>query len=157
MTVNKRKKVTKYRGSKSHGGGAKKKRRGAGHRGGRGMAGSGKRADQKKPTIMKLYGYDEYFGKHGFVSKNAKIYRCVNLEELENKADRLVQEGKAKVEKGVYMINLHDLGFEKLLGTGKVTKKMHIHADAASAHAITKVEGAGGKVTVAHQVEEKAE
>ena len=41
-----------------------KKRRGAGNRGGRGMAGSGKRADQKKPTILKLYG-SSYFGKRG--------------------------------------------------------------------------------------------
>ena len=68
MTTNKRKKVVKYRGSHTHGGGAKKKRRGAGHRGGRGMAGSGKRADQKKPTILKLYG-NSYFGKKGFSPK----------------------------------------------------------------------------------------
>ena len=46
MSVNKTKKVGKYRGSKTHGGGHMKKRRGAGNRGGRGMAGTGKRADQ---------------------------------------------------------------------------------------------------------------
>ena len=68
MTVNKRKKVTRYRGSKTHGGGAKKKRRGAGNRGGRGMGGSGKRADSKKPS---LWGA-KYFGKHGFVSLNVR-------------------------------------------------------------------------------------
>ena len=67
----KRKKVNKYRGSQTHGGGAKKKRRGAGNRGGRGMAGSGKRADQKKPSILKEYG-NRYFGKRGFRSKNKK-------------------------------------------------------------------------------------
>ena len=53
------------RGTSSHGWGSKKKHRGAGHRGGKGMAGSGKRADQKKPTILNLYGND-YYGKKGF-------------------------------------------------------------------------------------------
>ena len=53
MTVNRRKKVVKQRGSHTHGWGSKKKHRGAGNRGGRGMAGSGKRADQRKPSILK--------------------------------------------------------------------------------------------------------
>ena len=62
MPVNKRKKATRFRAKTTHGYGSMKKNRGAGNRGGRGMAGSGKRADQKKPTILKLYG-NEYFGK----------------------------------------------------------------------------------------------
>ena len=65
MPVNKRTKLSRYRGSHTHGCGSKKKRRGAGHKGGKGMAGSGKRADQKKPTILKLYGND-YYGRRGF-------------------------------------------------------------------------------------------
>ena len=48
MVINKSKKKLKYRGSKTHGCGSMKKRRGAGHRGGRGAAGSGKRGDTKK-------------------------------------------------------------------------------------------------------------
>ena len=64
MVVNKSKKKLKYRGSKTHGCGSMKKRRGAGHRGGRGAAGSGKRGDAKKPSI---WG-GRYFGKHGFIN-----------------------------------------------------------------------------------------
>jgi len=45
-----KRKVQRYRGSKTHGSGSMKKRRGAGHRGGRGNAGSGKRGDAKKPS-----------------------------------------------------------------------------------------------------------
>jgi len=67
MSINKRTKRSRQRGSHTHGWGAKKKHRGAGNRGGRGMAGTGKRADQKKPTIMNLYG-NEYFGKRGFLA-----------------------------------------------------------------------------------------
>ena len=48
MVVNRRKKVVKYRGHSNHGGGMRKKRRGAGSRGGRGNAGTGKRAGHKK-------------------------------------------------------------------------------------------------------------
>ena len=47
MTVNRRRKRVRQRGSKTHGWGAKKKHRGKGNRGGKGMAGSGKRADSK--------------------------------------------------------------------------------------------------------------
>ena len=52
-----RKKNTRQRGSKTHGCGSMKKRRGAGHRGGRGAAGSGKRGDCKKPSIWKNKKY----------------------------------------------------------------------------------------------------
>ena len=53
MTVNKRKKNVRQRGHKTHGWGEKKKHRGKGHQGGAGMAGTGKRADSKKPSIWK--------------------------------------------------------------------------------------------------------
>ena len=66
MTVNKRTKSSRDRGSKTHGCGSMKKRRGAGNRGGRGMAGTGKRADQNKPSIWKN---KKYFGKYGFKKK----------------------------------------------------------------------------------------
>ena len=46
----------------THGTGARKKAKGTGHRGGKGMSGSGKRADHKKTLITKLYGH-KYFGK----------------------------------------------------------------------------------------------
>ena len=81
--INKRKKLSRYRGSHTHGGGAKKKRRGSGHRGGVGMAGSGKRADHKKQMVFKLYGKN-YFGKHGFKTHPKKIkIKIINLEDLE--------------------------------------------------------------------------
>ena len=54
MVTYKTKKVSKYRGSSNHGGGMRKKRRGAGSRGGRGNAGTGKRAGQKKAGLKNL-------------------------------------------------------------------------------------------------------
>ncbi|MFH1511175.1 MAG: uL15m family ribosomal protein [Candidatus Woesearchaeota archaeon] len=129
MTVNKRKKNSRQRGSMTHGWGAKKKHRGAGNRGGRGMAGSGKRADQKKPSLMKD---KHYFGKHGFVNKQRKTLRCINIEELQ----RL----------GKDTINLTELGYDKLLSKGKATAKYKITAKYATPKAKEKIEKAGGTI-----------
>lgn len=144
MVTFKRKKVKKYRGSKTHGGGAKKKRRGAGNRGGRGMAGTGKRADQKKPSILKKYGHS-YFGKRGFFIK-AKKKRIINLYELENKVESLLKENLIKKENDSYIINLKELGYDKLLGFGKISKKYIINVGSFSKKAKNKIEELGGKI-----------
>lgn len=59
------------RGAGSCGWGARKKHKKAGHKGGVGMSGTGKRADQKKTLVIKLYGND-YFGKQGITSKRSR-------------------------------------------------------------------------------------
>ena len=147
MTTHKRKKVVKYRGSHTHGGGAKKKRRGSGHRGGRGMAGTGKRADTKKPSI----NVSTYFGKHGFISKNVEPVNVINLEYFESHADQLVAQGKAEKRADGYHIDLAKFGYDKLLGGGSVTKKYHFITRYAAAGAIEKVKQAGGEVVVLEQ------
>ena len=131
MTVHKRKKVKKLRGSKTHGWGAMKKHRGAGNRGGRGMAGTGKRADQKKPSILKEYG-NSYFGKKGFniPQKIKKIKKAINILELPDKD----------------IINLKEMGYDKLLGKGEVTKKLKITVPYCSKKAKEKIEAKGGEV-----------
>ncbi|MBL7147400.1 MAG: 50S ribosomal protein L15 [Nanoarchaeota archaeon] len=146
MVTFKRKKVTKYRGSKTHGGGAMKKRRGAGNRGGRGNAGSGKRADQKKESFLKIYGKD-YFGKKGFKSKYKKE-KIINLQELENKLEKLLKKNLIKKEKDTYIINLKELNYNKLLGSGKIFNKYQITVDSFSKKAKEKVEKLGGKINV---------
>ena len=54
MKTKKRKKSSRMHGRKAgtHGWGARKKHKKSGHRGGKGMAGTGKRADQKKTLIL---------------------------------------------------------------------------------------------------------
>ena len=123
MTVNRRKKDTRMRGSHTHGWGSKKKHRGSGNRGGKGMAGTGKRSYAVKPSIWK----EEYFGKHGFVSKNRAVREGVNIEYLDSNAKKLVDKKAAKIENGAVVINLAELGFDKLLGKGRVTKIGRAH------------------------------
>lgn len=144
MPTNKRRKVVRYRGSQTHGGGAKKKRRGAGHRGGRGMAGSGKRADQKKPTILKLYG-PEYFGKHGFVHHIKKNKKVINLDYLNEILRDLIKENKIKRDGNKYVVNLRELGYNKLLGKGSVKEELHIIGN-VSKKAKDKIESNKGSV-----------
>ena len=143
MTVNKRKKNTRQRGSKTHGWGAKKKHRGKGHQGGAGMAGTGKRADSKKPSIWK----ERYFGKYGFVSKTPKIkINSVNVSYIEEHLNKFISSGLAKEENGFYSVELEKIGFNKLLGDGRVSMKFKIKAPYASKTAIEKVKEAGGEV-----------
>lgn len=134
MPSRKRKKNVRFRGSHTHGWGAKKKHRGAGNRGGRGNAGTGKRADQKKPTILKLYG-NKYFGKHGFYSLRKKK-KAINLDTL----------SLILTKKPVKEINLNDLGYDKLLGKGKFDMAVSIRADSWTSKAEHKVKKAGGSL-----------
>ena len=146
MTINKRKKNDRQRGSKTHGWGAKKKHRGQGNRGGRGMAGTGKRADSKKPSIWKD---KNYFGKHGFVSKTPKIkINPVNINFIEQHLDKFISNGLIKKEDGVYSVELEKLGYNKLLGDGKVSVKFKIKTLYASEKAIEKVKEGGGEVVM---------
>ena len=144
MTVNKRKKNSRQRGSKTHGWGSMKKHRGAGSRGGRGMAGSGKRSDSKKPSNWK----EKYFGKHGFKSKKQGIkIKALNLLDIENRLNSLLKEKIIEKENDFYDIDAEKLGFNKLLSKGNVSNKFRIKVMYASKNAIEKVKAAGGNVT----------
>mgnify|MGYP001613393106 CR=1 FL=1 len=133
--ITKRKKKSRQRGSKTHGWGAMKKHRGAGNRGGRGMAGSGKRADQMKTFIIKKYGLQNYFGKHGFKrpQHSQEKYQTINVGDLNFEKEE---------------INLQEKGYNKLLGKGKPNKKYHIKVKYCSQKAKEKIERIGGEVSL---------
>jgi len=144
MTVNKRKKITRQRGQWTHGYGSKKKHRGAGSRGGKGMAGSGKRGDAKKPSVWNI---KNYMGKHGFTSKSRRIEdKTVNIGYLEENLSSLEKQGVAEKKGDAYNIDISKLNCTKLLGSGKITKKYEITALVASAKAVEKIKALGGKV-----------
>lgn len=140
-----RKKNSRQRGSKTHGWGAMKKHRGAGNKGGRGHAGTGKRSDCKKPSV---WGIEHFYGKHGFTPLSSQHINCYNIETLERKYHKLLKEGIIKEENGVSAITLDAIGIDKLLGKGNPTKKWSITAKYASQAAVEKIQSAGGTVTV---------
>jgi len=142
--AHKDRKIMKKRGTRTCGYGNTQKHRGSGSRGGVGMAGSKK---HKWSYISKYF--PNYFGKKGFKrpKKVLKEIRTINLRDLEENFDKLLEKGKIVKEKdNSYFINLKDLGYGKLLGLGKVTKKFRIIIDSYSKKALEKIEAMGGKI-----------
>lgn len=141
MNTKKRSKSSRMHGRHmgTHGRGARKKGRGKGHRGGKGMSGTGKRADHKKTLITKLYG-SGYFGKRGITSKPTQrdTRKRLNVGEIQL---NLFKYGK-KDSKG-WIVELKNY---KILGKGEVKDRMIINAKEASKSAIEKIKKAGGEI-----------
>ena len=128
----------------THGWGARKKHKKTGHRGGKGMSGSGKRADHKKTLITKKYG-SGYFGKQGITSKGTEKdkRKRINLQTIELNIDSYIKRGIAKKLKDGFEI---DLTGYKILGDNEVKNKLIIKASYSSKSARKKVEAKGGEI-----------
>jgi len=150
MTSKKR----RQRGSRTHGGGSHKKRRGAGHRGGRGRAGRDKHEKALYPPR----------GKHGFKrpQKTDEVVETVNVRELDEDVVVLAAEGVAEETDGGYRIDARDVvegGHEadavKVLGGGRVHNELEVVADEFSETARELIETAGGSATLSERGEER--
>ncbi|MBD3252242.1 hypothetical protein GF386_00745 [Candidatus Pacearchaeota archaeon] len=142
MKLKKTRKSRKQRGNNTHGHGARKKWKGKGHHGGKGMAGTGKRADQKKTLVTKLYG-NKYFGKQGVTSKKTrkKKYKVMSLENIQKNLNNLIKkygDGKEELKLNNY----------KIIGDIELKTKLSITAKAFSKKAREMIEKAGGKALV---------
>jgi len=139
----KRRKSSRFRGSHTHARGFKKKARGSGHRGGFGMAGTGKRADQKKTLVINLYGND-YFGKDRALRRKVSPKpKTITLKYINQNLQTLVMQEKATESNGVYELNLE--GY-KIVGNDAVHHKLKIRASAASKSAAEQIKKAGGEL-----------
>lgn len=152
----KKSKKMKRQGIGGHGRGARKAGKGSGHRGGIGLAGTGKKADHKKSLIIKKYG-NKYFGRGGVTSiKTQKDKRKrINLRDIQEKLQKYISSGIAKPSnsnKGGYEINLKDY---KVLGQGEIKNKLIITAQEFSNTAKEKIEKAGGQAIELKNKEEK--
>ena len=135
------------RGSHTHGRGFKKKARGSGHRGGIGMAGSGKRADQKKTLITKKYK-NSYFGKDKRLGKKNQT-KSISLQTIVQRLENLGKKGKDH-----YEINLKNY---KIIGKSDLKVKLKIVAKEASNGAKESVTKAGGEIITSERKETKKE
>ena len=147
MKTHKRKKSKGQRGTTRYHG-ARKKWKSSGHKGGKGMAGTGKRADHKKSLVIKLYG-NNYFGKQGITSRGTEKDRrkAMNLRDIETNYDSLMKKhGKD---------NILDLSGYKILGEGEISRKVTIKALAFSEGAKKKIEKAGGTAVLFENKEDK--
>jgi len=141
MPTNKR---SKYRGSRTCGCGTHKNRRGAGNRGGRGRAGIN--AHHFVKWYKEMGG--PVFGKDGFYNQTTSDVAAIDVGALDQIIPSLIAQGIAKQEGDAVVINVADMGIEKVLGSGKVTKKINISASSFSENAKAKIEKMGGKALV---------
>ena len=144
MKTHKRKKSKGQRGTTRYHG-ARKKWKSSGSKGGKGMAGTGKRADHKKSLIIKLYG-NNYFGKQGVTSRGTEKDRSkvMNLRDIETNFDTLMKKYGKNDE-----LNLSEY---KILGEGELTRKITIRALAFSESAKEKIKRSGGNtITIEHK------
>jgi large subunit ribosomal protein L15 len=122
-------KIRKFRGSRTVGYGRIGQHRDSGSKGNR-------KVGRHKHLWSKVVTSEpDYFGKHGFTSPQSlhRQERTINLQKL----DQIAQGTE---------INLTELGFTKLLGSGKITKPLTIQVSAYSKSAAQKVQDAGGKI-----------
>lgn len=139
-------KKRRQRGSRTHGGGSQKNRRGAGHRGGRGKAGRDKHEHHNHPPLGEAGS--------GFTrpDKVKDDVVTVDVRELDEDAPLLAAEGLAEETGDGYRLDARDLvdGAEsadrvKVLGAGQVRNELDVVADDFSATAVEKIEAAGGE------------
>ena len=141
MPVNKR---SKFRGSRTCGGGTHKNRRGAGNRGGRGRAGIN--AHHFVRYYLEMGG--PVFGKNGFSNPTSTSVRAVDISVIDQMVPALLAKGLAKEEEGIVIIDAGEIGIDKVLGSGKVTRKIKISASSFSMQAKSKIEQSGGQTLI---------
>ncbi|MHA1521981.1 MAG: uL15m family ribosomal protein [Promethearchaeota archaeon] len=85
-------------------------------------------------------------GKHGF-KRPPQVLRlhqthAINIKDVEEKLPQWVDAGTVEKQGEKFLIDLGTLGFNKLLGNGRVTKNMEIKVKRATKGAIQKMKEA---------------
>lgn len=120
-------------------------RRGAGHRGGRGMAGVKKHQKSyfltKDPSAL----VDKGPGRPPAAMEPTS---ALNIRSLEEQLENLLDSGMAEKKKKKIHVDISQLGYDKLLGGGLVRNPWVVKADKVSKTARRKIEEAGGEVII---------
>jgi len=148
MVVRKRKRVNKMLGQRTRGNGDTKNRRGAGSRGGRGLAGSHKHKYAK---------YHTKFGKEKKKVLSRKTVEAINIDLLMQKMPKFLDTEKVYKDGSMTVVDGKKIGYDKLLSSGLLTEKVVVRNMKASKKAVEKIEKAGGKFEEALETEEEEE
>jgi large subunit ribosomal protein L15 len=148
MVVRKEKKSRKLRGkTRTMGWGRVGQHRKSGSRGGFGAVGF-----HKHKWIWVIKYAPNWYGKRGFVSvqqirKYRKI-RVINVGELDELAKTMLMKNIAVKEGDLIVIDTIQMGYDKVLGEGKVTLPLKVIAKEVTETARKKIEEAGGTVVI---------
>tara|TARA_B100000965_G_scaffold124727_1_gene103307 strand:+ start:4941 stop:5366 length:426 start_codon:yes stop_codon:yes gene_type:complete len=124
-------KANKHRGRNRYHGRGKKAGRGAGKRGGRGLAGI-----NKHRVMTRIKYMPKHWGMHGF-NRHPSL-RNVNVTANVSQLEQLAGDKDS--------VNLTEMGIDKLLGSGRISKALTVIVSEASAKAVEKIEAAGGSL-----------
>jgi large subunit ribosomal protein L15 len=130
--------IRKKRGSRTHGWGRVGQHRGKGSQGRRNPG-------RHKALWSYVVKYEpDYFGKTGFTSPKSlkRKTNVINVGSLEGVAS----EFSTKTEKGKILLDLKNLGYTKLLGTGRISEPLTVRVGMCSKSAAEKVKKAGGQI-----------
>jgi len=147
MVVRKRKKSRKLRGrSRTMGWGSIGQHRKSGSRGGRGAVGF-----HKHKWMWVLKYFPEWYGKRGFTPRGPEHWeeiRGINLSQLGELVESLTASGGVGQEGGMIAVDLGKLGYNKLLGSGRISKPVKVIVKYATKRAVERVKEAGGEVVI---------
>src|SRR4030042_6285390 len=144
-------KTRKKRGSRTVGGGRVGRHR---RRGGKPYRNPGR----NKALWCYVIKYDpDYYSKTGFTSpKSFRLRHRVN--SINGGAlDGLAEKYAVEQAKGKMLVDLENLGYSKLLGSGKITKPLVVKVPSFSESAAEKVKEAGGEILSPPEKEEETE
>jgi len=139
-------KVRKKRGSRTHGYGQIGQHRKGGSKGER------KAGRHKQGWTYVIKHEPNYFGKKGFTSQKAMggEINVINVGELEELAHKLAVEKRLESKGKKAFLDLDKLGYDKLLGMGKIAKPILVKVAFYSEAAAKKIEEAGGEILKEH-------
>jgi large subunit ribosomal protein L15 len=135
-------KARKMRGSRTCGYGRVGQHRKHGGKGGHGLAGL-----HKHKWSYAIKYMPDHFGKHGFVRHvpGAGERSYINVGDLEDILNSITKQKKLK-EGEAQTIDLVELGFDKLLGSGRISRPVTVRVRSVSELAKTKIQNAGGQI-----------
>lgn len=129
------------RGSRTHGYGQIGQHR-------KGSKGRRKAGHHKNGWTYVIKHEPDYFEKKGFTSQKSlrEKINVINVGELDELVDELAAEKKLERKGKKVFLDLEKLGYDKLLGMGKITKPLMVKVSSYSEVAAKKIEEAGGKI-----------
>jgi large subunit ribosomal protein L15 len=136
------KKTSKLRGSRTFGYGRQGQHRKTSQKGER-------KAGRHKGGWTYVLRYEpDYWGKKGFRSVQSlhRKVNVINVGNLDALVERLDAQNRLVHKDDKIFLNLDELGFTKLLGTGKITESVLAKVSAHSSSAAKKIEEAGGQI-----------
>lgn len=110
------------------------------------MLGGHGNAGWKRHKWSAVIRYGLEIGERGFHPVKPKNVRTINVGDISLQLERLIAEGHAKQAGKTVEVDLRKAGYQKLLGTGRISQPLRIIVEETSELAQEKIGNAGGEI-----------